>query len=64
MFKNLNTRIKKLSVWDLGIFKICLLSIGMIFGSLFSVFVKETMVMFIIIAVVTYIVVLARVFRK
>ncbi|MDH4070462.1 MAG: hypothetical protein OEV30_08560 [Ignavibacteria bacterium] len=57
-------KVQRLSIWDFGVFKICLISIGMVAGAWLSGFVLANMELFITVFLVTWAWLFFRMLRK
>lgn len=56
-------RVQKFSIWDIGIFKLCLVSLGMLLGAYLSSFVLDYNVAFLVVFLSTWLWLLIRMFR-
>jgi hypothetical protein len=54
--------VKKMTIWDMSLLKTCMVVIGIIIGAYISGFVKANIWWFVVVAVVTYVILLKRVF--
>ncbi|MFI3227188.1 MAG: hypothetical protein R3Y09_07210 [Clostridia bacterium] len=57
-------KFKTFSVLDIGIFKICLLSIGLLFGGFFNKFIRKNAILIAIIAIASYAYLIYKIFFK
>jgi uncharacterized membrane protein YfcA len=57
-------KIKKLTFWDVGVLKLCLVVFGMVLGAYVANFVKQYVWWFVVVFAITYIYLLCKIFKK